>query len=63
MEKYTPEKVVVAPDMDITCLLYTSEIVDKYDNPLSQYLLPIIKPLSEIDERKQYIYTAHNRCV
>ena len=36
------------------------EIVDKYDNPLSQYLLPIIKPLSEIDERKQYIYTAHN---
>ena len=33
------------------------EIVDKYDNPLSQYLLPIIKPLSEIDERKQYIYT------
>ena len=41
------------------------EIVDKYDNPLSQYLLPIIKPLSEIDERKQYIYAAHNinRCL
>ena len=36
------------------------EIVDKYDNPLSKYLLPIIKPFSEIDERKQYIYTAHN---
>ena len=36
------------------------EIVDKYDNPLSQYLLPIINPFSEIDERKQYIYTAHN---
>lgn len=36
------------------------EIVEKYDNPLSQYLLPIIKPFSEIDERKQYIYTAHN---
>ena len=27
---------------------------------LSQYLLPIIKPFSEIDERKQYIYTAQN---
>jgi site-specific recombinase XerD len=36
------------------------EIVDKYDNPLSQYLLPIIKPFSKMDERKQYIYMAHN---
>ena len=29
------------------------EIVDKYDNPLSKYLLPIIKPMNG-DERKQY---------
>lgn len=29
------------------------EIVDKYDNPLSEYLLPIIKPMNG-DERKQY---------
>ncbi|MBR5533059.1 MAG: site-specific integrase [Bacteroidales bacterium] len=29
------------------------EIVDKYDNPLSNYLLPIIKPLNG-DERTQY---------
>ena len=36
------------------------EIVEKYDDPLSQYLLPIIKPFREVDERKQYIYAAHN---
>ena len=36
------------------------EIVDKYDTSQSSYLLPIIKPFSEIDERKQYIYAAHN---
>ena len=35
-------------------------IVDKYDTSQSSYLLPIIKPFSEIDERKQYIYAAHN---
>ncbi len=31
----------------------------------SNYLLPIIKPFSEIEERKQYIYAAHNinRCL
>ena len=29
------------------------EIVDKYDNPLSSYLLPIIKPMNG-DERTQY---------
>ena len=29
------------------------EIVDKYDNPLSEYLLPIIKPMNG-DERTQY---------
>ena len=36
------------------------EIVGKYDNPLSDYLLPIIKPSRDVDERKQYIYAAHN---
>lgn len=36
------------------------EIVDKYDNSQSSYLLPIINPLSEIEERKQYIYAGHN---
>jgi integrase len=41
------------------------EIVDKYDTSQSNYLLPIIKPFSNIDERKQYIYAAHNinRCL
>ena len=41
------------------------EIVDKYDTSHSGYLLPIIKPLSGIEERKQYIYAAHNinRCL
>lgn len=41
------------------------EIVDKYDILQSNYLLPIIKPLNDIDERKQYIYAAHNinRCL
>ena len=41
------------------------EIVDKYDTSSSSYLLPIIKPCSEIEERKQYIYAAHNinRCL
>ena len=29
------------------------EIIEKYDNPLSQYLLPIIKPMNG-DERTQY---------
>ena len=36
------------------------EIVDKYENSSSNYLLPIIKPFSDIDERMQYIYAAHN---
>ena len=41
------------------------EILDKYDTSQSNYLLPIIKPFSDIDERKQYIYAAHNinRCL
>lgn len=41
------------------------EIMDKYDTSHTNYLLPIIKPFSYIDERKQYIYTAHNinRCL
>ena len=41
------------------------EIVDKYDTSQSNYLLPIIKPFSEIEERRQYIYAAHNinRCL
>ena len=41
------------------------EIVDKYDTSQSNYLLPIIKPFGDIDERKQYIYAAHNinRCL
>ena len=30
------------------------EIVEKYDTSQSNYLLPIIKPFSEIDERSQY---------
>ena len=40
-------------------------IVDKYDASDSVYLLPIIKPTSVIEERKQYIYAAHNinRCL
>lgn len=36
------------------------EIVDKYDTSQSVYLLPVIKPFSKMDERKQYIYVAHN---
>jgi site-specific recombinase XerD len=36
------------------------KIVEKYDTSQSIYLLPIIKPLSEMDSRKQYIYAAHN---
>lgn len=41
------------------------DILDKYDTSHTSYLLPIIKPFSYIDERKQYIYTAHNinRCL
>ena len=41
------------------------DIVDKYDTSLSDYLLPVIRPLSEVEERKQYIYAAHNinRCL
>lgn len=35
------------------------EIVDKYNLPQSNYLLPIIKPMSKIDERKQYLYSSH----
>lgn len=37
----------------------------KYDTLHSKYLLPIIKPLCNIDERKQYLYAAHNinRCL
>ena len=36
------------------------KIVDKYDTSQSDYLLPVIKPSGHIDERRQYIYTAHN---
>ena len=36
------------------------EIVDKYDTSQTNYLLPIIKTLSNIEERKQYIYAGHN---
>ncbi len=36
------------------------EIVDKYNTSQSNYLLPIIRPLCGMDERKQYIYAAHN---
>ena len=36
------------------------EIVDKYDTSQSPYLLPIIIPQSDKDQRKQYIYAAHN---
>ena len=36
------------------------DIIDKYDTSQSTYLLPIIKPFSKIEERKQYIYAAHN---
>ena len=41
------------------------EIVNKYDTSQSNYLLPIIKPFRDINERKQYIYAAHNinRCL
>ena len=39
------------------CML---EIVKKYNNPLSEYLLPIINPNAKTDARKQYIYTLHN---
>lgn len=34
-------------------------IVEKYDNQLSEYLLPIIRPIN-VDDRTQYIYSAHN---
>ena len=36
------------------------EIVDKYATPQSEYLLPIINPSSNTEERKQYIYASHN---
>ena len=36
------------------------EVLDKYDTSQSNYLLPIINPLSTTDERTQYIYAAHN---
>lgn len=36
------------------------EIVDKYYIPQSDYLLPIIKPYSHLEERSQYVYAAHN---
>lgn len=41
------------------------DVIDKYDTSHSHYLLPIIKPGAAIDERKQYIYAAHNinRCL
>jgi len=41
------------------------DILDKHDTSRSSYLLPIIKPSNEIDEREQYIHAAHNinRCL
>lgn len=36
------------------------EIVSKYDTAHSAYLLPVISPESGVEERKQYIYAAHN---
>ena len=36
------------------------EIVDKYNASQSRYLLPIIDPHNDMDERKQYIYAGHN---
>ena len=41
------------------------EIVDKYNIPQSDYLLPIIKPFTNMDERNQYVYASHNvnRCL
>ncbi len=36
------------------------EIVDKYDMPQSDYLLPIIKTSCNVEARKQYIYASHN---
>ena len=36
------------------------DIVDKYYSSQSKYLLPIINPFRDVDERKQYIYTGHN---
>lgn len=36
------------------------EIVDKYNIPQSEYLLPLIKPFRSMDERTQYIYASHN---
>ena len=41
------------------------EIVDKYNTASSNYLLSVIKPSNEMNERKQYIYAAHNinRCL
>lgn len=36
------------------------DVVDKYSNPRSRYLLPIINPASLKDERRQYINASHN---
>lgn len=36
------------------------EIVDKYDSSRSSFLLPIIRPDSYLEERRQYIYASHN---
>jgi integrase len=35
-------------------------IVDKYSDPDSEYLLSIINPESDIPHRRQYLYAAHN---
>lgn len=41
------------------------DLVDKYDTSHSVYLLPIIDTRRNLDERRQYIYAAHNinRCL
>jgi site-specific recombinase XerD len=36
------------------------DIVNKYSDPKSEYLLPIIDPKSNVPHRRQYLYAAHN---
>lgn len=41
------------------------ELIDKYDTSQSHYLLPIIRPLRHMDERRQYLYASRkvNLCL
>ena len=36
------------------------DIVNKYDTSQTQYLLPILNPYKNMEERRQYIYAGHN---